>query len=425
MRKHAALLPFVALILALPPICRAEEEKAIDADDLFGGGGGYFHPYVVTTGMYEDNVYQTANNEISDYATIFSPGIWLALPGVREKAASPTTSPRTTGGVGVVEDHGDVLRRMKAFLHYRADMTRYEEEDSEDSDDQRFEGLLQYGLKGGLAFEAMGQYLDSHENPGESVSGAKDDYTSNLLGGRVTYDMGTRFRLRGEYSNFDVNYDSADNETRNRNDDKYGATLYYKLTGKSSILVEYNFVDISYDESPDLDSEENYMWGGYRYRLSEKTMGEVKLGYLKKEDAVEGAEGQSDFVVKGWVGYELTGKSRLKLTASRIPQEADKYGKQSALSNNVSAVLSHDLTSKIMLSLVGGYGQTTYEGGYNYDGVVGEREDDEYTAKLSLDYQIQDWLGVGASYTHVDKESNIDDLSYTNNTVLLSLTLAM
>lgn len=425
MKRHTTLLPFVALILALPMVGFAEEEKAIDADELFGGGGGYFHPYVTTTGMYEDNVYQTAENEIGDYATIFSPGIWLALPGVREKSSSPTTSPRTTGGVGVVEDRGDVLRRMKAFLHYRADMTRYEEEDSEDSDDQRFEGLLQYSLKGGLAFEAMGQYLDSHENPGESVSGAKDDYTSNLLGGRVTYDMGTRFRLRGEYSNFDVNYDSAENDTRSRNDDKYVASLYYKLTGKSSVLVEYDFVDISYDESPDFDSEEQYMWGGYRYRLSEKTMGEVKLGYLNKDYAVGDAEGQGDLVVKGWIDYELTGKSRLKLIASRLPEEADKYGEESALTNDVSAVLSHDLTSKIMLSLGGGYGQTTYEGNYIYNGVVSEREDDKYTAKLSLDYRIQDWLGVGASYTYEDKESNIDDLSYTDNTVLLSLTLAM
>lgn len=425
MKRHSTILPFVAVLLALPTVGFAEEEKAIDVDDLFGGGGGYVHPYVVTTGMYEDNVYQTSKNEISDYATIFSPGIWLALPGVREKAASPTTAPRTTGGVGVVEDRGDVIRRMKAFLHYRADMTRYEEEDSEDSDDQRFEGLLQYSLKGGLAFEAMGQYLDSHENPGESVSGAKDDYNSNLLGGRVTYDMGTRFRLRGEYSNFDVNYDSPDSETRNRNDDKYGASLYYKLTGKSSVLVEYNFVDISYNESPDLDSEEHYMWGGYRYRLSEKTMGEVKLGYLNKDYVAADVEDQSDFVVKGWVDYELTGKSRLHLIASRIPEEADKYGKQSALSNNVSVGLSHDLTSKIMLSLEGGYGKTTYEDDYIYKGVAGEREDDKYTAKLSLDYRIQDWLGVGASYTHFDKQSNIDDLSYTDNTVLLSLTLAM
>ena len=60
-----------ALLLAQPLFGFCEEEETIDADDLFGGGGGYFHPYVKVTGLYDDNVYRTNRNEQSDYATVF------------------------------------------------------------------------------------------------------------------------------------------------------------------------------------------------------------------------------------------------------------------------------------------------------------------------------------------------------------------
>lgn len=426
MKLSSQLLPVMFLAFSLPMAAWAEEEKALDADDLFGGGGGYFHPFVTMSGKYDDNIYNTANDKVSDYATVLSPGIWLALPGVKEQSASPLTNPRTTGGVGVVEDHGDLIRRLKTFLHYRADLTRYDEVDDKDTDDQQLDGLLQYSFRGGLSFELMDQYKMGHEDSNESISGEQVDYTSNLFGTRVNYDISSRFRLRGEYSNFDVNYDSAVNDNRNRNDDKYSTYVYYKLTGKSSIFVEYDFVDISYDKSPTLDSSEHYVWGGYRYKFSEKTMGEVKAGYLDKEyEAANGFNSPGEFVLKGWLGYALTGKSRLHLSVARIPNEPDQYDEQSALTNTVDLTLSHTLTSKITMSLGGGYGQTSYEGNYTYGGVVGERQDDKYSGKFSLDYRIQDWLGVGAGYTYTDRDSTIADRSYADNVVMLTLTLAM
>ena len=231
--------------------------------------------------------------------------------------------------------------------------------------------------------------------------------------------------MRGDYGHFNVDYDAVENQIRDRDDDKFAAYLYYQLSGKSSIFAEYDFVDIRYDEVSDLDSKEHYMWGGYRWRMTGKTMGEIKMGYLTKEFAVEEAENTSDFVLKGWLDYELTGKSRLHITGARISEEPDRYDSAAALTNEVHATLSHDLTGKINISANGGYARTTYEGDYSYHGTVGKREDDEYSGGLAIDYQIQRWLGVGASYTYFDRDSTFEDLSYTDNRFLLSLTLSM
>lgn len=411
--------------LTTPCIGLADEGNQTGAEDLFGGGGGYFHPYVATTGMYDDNVYRTAANEVGDYATVLSPGIWMALPGTRERKLNLNTSTLTPGGLGLVEDRGESFQRFQGFLHYGADLTRFQEEDSNDTDDQRIDALLQYNLKGGLTFEVLDIYLDGHDERGEGAFGDLDTYKSNLLGGRVTYDLGSRFRVRGEYGHFTVNYDDNDKSYRDRIDDKYATYLYYKLSGKSSIFAEYDLVDIKYDQLADYDSKENTIWGGFRWRLSDKTIGEIKAGNLTKKYSLDSMDEQSDFVVKGWLDYELTGKSKIRLTAARMVEEPDSHASHASIDNQVRTAFIHDLTSKIQTTAEVGYGKVSYEGEYYYNGVSGEREDDKYSGKLLIDYRIQNWLGVKASYVYLDRQSSFSDLSYTDNRYLLSLSLSM
>lgn len=422
--KHSAVVFSLVLGLAVPQFGLAEEEKT-EADELFGGGGGYIHPYVTVSGLYDDNVYRTPDNEVSDYATVFSPGIWVAVPGTRERKLNLNTSTLTPGGLGIVEDRGETFRRFQGFLHYGAELTRFQEEDDNDTDDHRIDALLQYSLKGGLTFEAFDMYRDGHDERGEGAFGDLETWKSNLLGGRVSYDLGSRFRVRGEYSQFAIRYDDDANNYLDRTDDKYAGYLYYKLTGKSTIFAEYDLVDISYENLSGLDSKEHTVWGGFRWRLSEKTIGEVKGGYLTKEYDQDGMDDASDFVFKGWLEYELTGKSRLRLSALRIVEEPDANTSNSTTTDMVKLAYLLDVTSKLLATAEAGYGRSEYDGDYSYRGVVGEREDDRYTARLMLDYRIQDWVGAKASYTFVDRDSTFEDLSYTDNRFMLSLWLAM
>ena len=43
----------------------------------------------------------------------------------------------------MVEDRGESFTRMRAFLHYGADITRYQELDDNDTENQRVDGLFQ------------------------------------------------------------------------------------------------------------------------------------------------------------------------------------------------------------------------------------------------------------------------------------------
>lgn len=425
MNRHTLLVPLIVLALSLPAIAWAADENPANADDLFGGGGGYFHPYVTTAGLYDDNVYRTANNKVSDWAGVLSPGIWIAVPGTREWNLNLDTSTLTPGGLRMVEDRGEEFQTFRGFLHYGADLTRFQDTDDNDTDDHRLDAMLQYNFSGGLTVDLVDLFVDGHDDRGDGVTGDLDTFTSNLLGGRATYDIGSRFRVRGEYGHYTVNYDTEESEGRDRADDKYSAYLYYKLTGKSTVFTEYDFTDISYDDAGQLDSNEQTWWGGLRWRLTGKTMGEVKMGYLVKDYKELESDNNGDFVLKGWLDYELTGKTSLKFVAARTAEEPDVYGAEGKLDNSVGLTLTWDMTPKITANLGGDYARVEYEGQYLYQGVEGSREDDEYTADLYFDYQIQRWLSVRAKYTYFDRDSTIDDLSYEDNRVMLSLSLAM
>ncbi|WP_084457193.1 outer membrane beta-barrel protein [Desulfogranum mediterraneum] len=410
------------LLVGLQGMALAGETASELDQSLFGGGGGYIHPYLTLAGMYDDNVFNSARDTTSDSALVISPGIWLAVPGTREKLLNLESDNLTPGGLRMVQDRGREFKRFQGYLHYGADLTRYRDVKDNDTDDQRLEGYFQFNLKGNLSVELLDIYLDDHNGWNNGISDVLSEYKSNLAGGRLTYTL-NRFRLRGDYSNYSVGYDDLANQDRDRRDNKFAGYLYYKLSPKSSAFVEYDYLDISYDSSPYLDSREHHLYGGLRWRLTGKTMGQIKLGYLTKDFSDERLENSGDFVLQGWVDYDLSAKTRLKLLASRTIEEPDVYSLESVTSNRVSLAYAHKLSSKISANARAGYSYRDYAGVYRSAEAEGTRQDDEYRLRFYLDYDIQDWLGLRASYDYFDRDSSLSALSYTDNRLLLSITL--
>ncbi len=398
------------------------DEEEITAAKLFGGGGGYIHPYITVAGMYDDNVFNDSENSVSDSAMVISPGIWLAVPNTREKLLNLETDNLTPGGLMMTPDRGRKFKRFQGYLHYGGDFTRYSDVEDNDTDDHRVEGYLQYNLKGNLNFEVLDIYLDDHNGWNNGISDALSTYKSNLFGARTTYTL-NQFRVRLDYTNYLVDYDDEQNKERDRIDDKIATYLYYKLSPKSTIFAEYDYLDISYDNAQYLDSDEHHIYGGFRWKVTGKTLGEIKLGYQMKDFADDRLENAGDFIMQGWVDYDLSAKTRLKFLASRTIEEPNVYSLQSVAANNVSLLYTHFLTHKITGNIKGGYTSRDYGGVYRYDGNEGERDDDDYSIRLFFDYDIQDWLQVRASYDYFNRDSSFPGLSYTDNQFLISLSL--
>ncbi|WP_028580038.1 outer membrane beta-barrel protein [Desulfogranum japonicum] len=422
--KNLVIATSISLFCSGALTCSGHAEQS-EVDSSFFGGGGYFHPYISTTGMYDDNVYKSEDDTQSDTAIIVSPGIWVAFPTTRKQVMKVETTNLTPGGLRMQQDRGQRFRRMQGYLHYGGSFTRFNEATDTDSDDHRVEGYFAFNTKGGLTLEIMDFYLDGHNDWGEGISDGFDTFTSNLVGGRATYDIGARFRVRASYSVYTVGYDQDYNATRDRQDNKLSTRLYYKLSPKKSALVGYDFLDVDYDQWESLNSKQHYMFGGFRWRASEKTMGEVKAGYQTKDYADSGYNSDGDFFLSAWMDYELTGKTALRLLADRIYEEPGSYTVESKLSTRGKLVLSHQLTSKFETRLSGEYIATSYNGEYVYNDVTYEREDDEYSMEALIEYNIQDWLSTQLKYKYYRRDTNVDGLSYDDNRFLLGVTCSL
>ncbi len=422
---RAVALTLLSIIITSTAHCTEDAlEEETSSKQLFGGSGNYIHPYISMAGFYDDNIFRTNKNKIDDYGTIIAPGIWLAVPGTREKTLNLDTSTLTPGGIGLIKDRGREFKRFEGYLHYGGTFTRYQDYEISDTNDHRVDAMLQYHLKGGLSLGAINLYRDDHDDWGDGVSEFLDEYKSNLLGGRISYDF-AKFRLKGDYSHYTIAYDEERNQSRDRSDDTYSAALYYRLSGKSSAFVEYDFIRINYDDQSTLDSDEHYAWGGYRRKLTGKTMGEIKLGYSVKDYNLESVDNRNNFVIQGWLDYELNSKNSFQLGLYRIPNEADNYNSEGSVNSGIDLTYTYNLTSKINISLRGKYNNYDYYGIYVYDEITTERDDDKYTASLFVDYQIQNWLSARASYRYINRDSTIEDFSYIENQVLLSLTFSI
>lgn len=418
------LITTVLLCCALGQAAWAEEKTDITSS-IFGGKGGYFHPYISVAGVYDDNVYRTEENETGDYAAVVSPGIWFAVPGTRKKVVNLTTSTLATGGLNMVREREPEFKRFQGYLHYGADLTRYVSETENDTDDQRLDGYFQYNFRGGLSLALLDIYQNGHEGWADGVSRDLDEFKSNLIGGRASYDISSKFMLQGDYKYFVVDYDALSNQKRNRDDQFYSAYLFYKYSTKTSLFTQYDFVDINYENGELLQSQEHHLYGGIRWQVTGKTTGEAKAGYLTKEYENPLADTGHDFVMQAWANYQLTGKGSIKLAIARISEEPDIYSAEGVLSNRVDLTYLHKLNGKMRLRGQLGYGLKSYDGLTVTDTFTGEREDDEYKAGVGYEYWVQRWLNIRADYQFYKLDSNVPDFSYSDNKVLLRVSLTM
>ena len=391
---------------------------------IFGRRGGYIHPYCSLSGMYQDNVYNSSADKRSDFATTLIPGIWVAFPGTRKEIIHVEAANQSPGGLSFGYAPDREFRRMQAYLNYSAHLTRYNSESQADTTDHNLQGYFQYNLRGGLRFELLEVYNDSHDSWSQATPGLRDDYKSNITGGRVTYNLGKKISLLGGYRLFTLDYDDDRNAYRDREDQSITAMVSYRFSPKSSFFLEYDFVDISYDSDPDADSREHHYFAGYQWKITGKTTGQFKIGYANKDFAGPGNDSSSDLTLQTSMSYKFTPKTSITIHAMRQYEETDQSDNSSLLTNSVSLSYRQRITSKIQVNLGFNYRNTTYEGLLISPAHPEEREDDSYQARFSLEYRFKKWLRALAGYRYVKRDSNDPLYDYDSNEIFAGLTVS-
>ena len=402
------------------------EDKPIGKErlsgDVFGRRGGYLHPFLSISEYYTDNVINAKGEKKSDFITVISPGVWLTIPRIYEKLLSVDTSSIAPGGFSLSRSTSGSFRRYQTYLFYGADIERFSKYSSENVTSHKLEGLFQYNLRGGLSIELVDQYLASHDIRGTGISSELDKYKTNLSNLILTYDALEKIKFRIDYSNFLVNYDASRNDFRDRADNAFSGYIFYKFQPKTSVFIEYDFIDISYDESALLDSKEYHYFGGLQWDVTAKSKGSVKAGYGVKNFSVSSIGDAKDFIVEAQIDHQFTPKTSVKIKASRRTNETNISTTDFILSNNIEVAYLQRLTGKITGDVNFSYTNDSYKGNLTFGGETKERKDDTFRGAFALRYKFKEWLNLDTGYIYTKRDSNFSDFDYTTNIIFIRIT---
>jgi hypothetical protein len=393
--------------------------------DVFGRKGGYVHPFLSIAEYYTDNVFNANVDKKSDFITVISPGIWLTIPHIYEKLLDIDTSSMAPGGINLSRFKPESFRRYQTYLFYGADIERFSKYSSEDVTSHKLEGLFQYNLRGGLSIELVDQYLTSHDIRGTGLSDELDKYKTNLSNLILTCDALEKIKFRIDYANFHVNYDASRNDFRDRVDNAFSGYVFYKFQPKTSVFIEYEFIDINYNEGTMVNSREHHYFGGLQWDVTAKSKGSVKAGYGIKDFSGAAVGNSNDLVLEAQIDHRFTPKTSLIVKASRKTNETNISTTDFILSNSIEAEYIQRLTGKIILYVDLSYTNDNYKGDLTFGGEIKERKDDLFKGAFALQYQFKEWLKMDTGYIYMKRDSNFSDFNYTSNFIFIRLTSSL
>ena len=395
-----------------------------DQLNIFDRKKRYLHPFISITGLFTDNVLNTGTTRKSDFVTVISPGIWLAVPDTGNRLPFIDSSSMAPGGFVVENLMHESFRRFQTYFLYQADLQRFNRNSSENNVKHRLEGNLEFKLRGGLSMALQDQCLISHDERGTEIANELSRFQSNLFNLFIVYDTRHKTLFRAGYTNFIVDYDQPGNSFRRRMDNAFSASAFYAIRPKIFLFGEYRLVDINYDEESLLDGREQHLFGGVRWNVSSKTEGFLKVGYGSKSFN-SNSEKSKDFILESNINYSISAKSSLHLTAWRKTNETNIENTLFVLTNGIRAAFTHKIFGKLSAFANLSYVNYRYRGDFTFNGKTGRREDRYVTAGLGIQHQFRRWLTNEIGYTYSRRDSNFPAFDYSGNTLYFRVSGAM
>lgn len=393
------------------------EEEGIGAD-IFGDQGGRYHPFIVVQEVYTDNLFATHDNEKSDFITTISPGIWLAFPANREKLLSMDTTTTSPGGLKLSRVKPEASRRYQTYFLYSPEVVLYSDFSDHDHFNHRAEALFQYNFNSGLSFDLIDIFHDREEIAGNGVYNTMYRHQDNLFDFITTYEPPSKkIKVQFDYSNYDLGYKDNAVEYRDRNDNSFGVSVFYKFWPKTSLFVEYDYSDIDFDSASTYDNAESRYYGGVTWDLTAKTRGTFKLGYMDKDFDSAAIEDQDGLSLEIQTQHNLTPKRSLQINGYRKFHESDIEGASSFMSTGIDVGLRQRFTEKWS-----GTFNVFYENN-EYNEI--DRDDDFFGLGPALRFKPKNWMYFDLGYYYYNNDSNITTYDYNAQQILLRATFTM
>lgn len=242
------------------------QKQPVQTAQLYQVGSFMVYPEIVVSEMYDDNVYATRTNTISDFATIFSPAVWLQSNWSRH-----------------------VLK-----FEIGADSARYHSQTSQNSNDYRYSAEGRYDISSQTNVYAGFRRAQEHEDR-ESPDFRNGYYPTeyrSLKGYVGWFHQFDRLSLRiggtsrkFEFNNVPFTNGVINNADRNRMQYTGGARVSYELSPNVEMYLQGAVDDRRYQNKPDdagyfRDSNGERLLVGSRLVLPRRARADFFVGHM-------------------------------------------------------------------------------------------------------------------------------------------------
>ncbi len=337
---------------------------------------------------------------------------------------------------GLVLDY-TIEGRGSVSIGYEGDLAYYDKNDKNDWKSHTGLFNLDYEAPGGLIVILDNTYTDTQDPFGgyaEYNLGQKTERWSDDLQSELGFKLGSKLKIFLYYNYYKQDYkDDANDYAQDFYSHEGGTGVEMRLLPKTWGFIRYYYGLQDYDTggttggaTTDESNDSDFTWHkvdmGLTWESGAKISGELNFGYqAKKYDNDLTAAGDQYDDKNTWVAatsifYDLvtaedgTMITQLGLTLDRALKQSGSNTENYYEDTGVGFSLKQKLRTKITLE-----GSFSYNFHDYYLPLTQNREDDNYEADISVDYQARDWLSAGVAYTYKEKHSNDDSNNYKDN----------
>ncbi len=386
------------------------------SSEVFGKESGRIHPFLIVQGRWTDNLFATRRNETKEFITTVAPGVWIAIPGNRTKLLSIDTRSTSPGGLQLSRIEEEKSRRYQGYLLYSPEFELYTKHSKHNHINHKAEGLLQWNLSSGLSFDLIDVYRRKKDIAGNNIDDTLYRHQSNLLDLIATYQPSEKLILRLSYSNYYLDYYEVANSFRDRMDNTFDAYIFYKIKPKTSLFLQYARSYIDFDKVDVLDSIEDRYYIGINWKMTGKSKGRLKLGYIDKNFDMTAHNDRSGFSFELQTIHNLSPKRALQINAFRNFNESDFNQASSFYATGIDVGVLQRFSKKWTGALNVSFEKDSYN--------EVDREDDFVRMGPAVRYKPKDWLFFDLAFYWTNCHSNIDEYNYRIHELIGSVTFS-
>jgi uncharacterized protein (PEP-CTERM system associated) len=213
-----------------------------------------------------------------------------------------------------------------------------------------------------------------------------------------------------------INNDDRDNDVL-----KGGLRADYDVHPSFDVFVEGIYNTVNYSDARD-DNGFNRDSDGYELRtgvvlgLTNLLTGEAFVGYMAQEMDDARFTDIDGVSFGAGVKWEITRLTTLGFNAARTIQQTTTTGSSGIIQTGSEVNARHELLRNL---IVDAYLRYTIN---EYEGIT--REDDVYEGSLGALYKLNRFVGLGARYRYIERDSDVNTSDYTANVATLNLVLS-